>query len=109
MRKWTQEHTVTLDYQTTYFVELNPNRLGGPGRCAGGLQLPDSQAHETVRAARIVLVRGPSMVSATVVQAVFHTQIPETTLSAIMAARSDGYAHAAGVHGGPHNRAGASL
>ena len=28
MREWTQEHTAALDYQITYFAELNPNRLG---------------------------------------------------------------------------------
>lgn len=27
MSEWTQEHTATLDYQTTYFSELNPARL----------------------------------------------------------------------------------
>lgn len=27
MREWTQEHTATLDYQITYFAELNPTRL----------------------------------------------------------------------------------
>ncbi len=27
MREWTQEHTATLDYQITYFSELNPSRL----------------------------------------------------------------------------------
>ncbi|MES2582176.1 MAG: methyltransferase regulatory domain-containing protein [Pseudomonadota bacterium] len=27
MREWTQEHTAALDYQITYFAELNPARL----------------------------------------------------------------------------------
>lgn len=62
----------------------------------GGLQMPAAQAQEVLRAARVVLVRSASAVSADVVQAVFHTQIAPTTLSPLLAVLSDGQVHAVG-------------
>lgn len=59
----------------------------------GGLQLPVVQADEWARRARIVLVRTPASVSPSVIQAVFHTHIADTTLNALMAILSDGKAH----------------
>lgn len=60
----------------------------------GGLQMPAAQAQEVLRAARVVLVRPVSALSAAVVQSVFHTQIDQTTLAQIAAVLSDGHPHA---------------
>ncbi len=59
----------------------------------GGLQMPATEAQEAMRAARVVLVRPPGLVSAAVVQAVFQTEIPQAVCAAIVAKLSDGQAH----------------
>ncbi|MES2948622.1 MAG: class I SAM-dependent methyltransferase [Pseudomonadota bacterium] len=60
----------------------------------GGLQMPATEAQEVLRTARVVLARTPSAVTTSVVQAVFHTEIPQAVLASIVAQLSDGQAHA---------------
>lgn len=62
----------------------------------GGLQMPPTQAQDALRAARVVLLRTASAISADVVQAVFLTQIAGPTLAPLLAVLSDGQVHTVG-------------
>jgi hypothetical protein len=62
----------------------------------GGLAMPAAQAVETLRTARVVLIRTPAAVSAGVVQAVFHPRIPEDMLQSLVTGLADGQVHAVG-------------
>lgn len=79
-RETTRDFLINRQFRQDYWIK-------------GGLNLSASHARETLIGCRVVLVRPAVAVMANVVQAVFHTNIPEATHNTLKALLADGLPH----------------